>query len=206
MGKPDLEPTETHLRHSRQLKGFESYPTLFGNGKGSCLADGELKKFRARCKHQGERRGVGERHKLLMSLQGYSRIKALLADSPHAALLLTFLLRKAGKGLGTSCPSIILSSTTARTLSFLLPVRFRCSCHKTTLTLARKIKEKKIFSLLLLSVFQITELRPKFQQNIRFLLLLYIYLRKKKRHLPMTIDVAGEKRRGGSHVYVKIWD
>lgn len=65
MSKPDLEPTETHLRHSRQLKGFESYPTLFGNGKTSCLADGELqKKFRARCKHQGERRGVGERHKL----------------------------------------------------------------------------------------------------------------------------------------------
>lgn len=65
MSKPDLEPTETHLRHSRQLKGFESYPTLFGNGKASCLADGELqKKFRARCKHQGERRGVGERHKL----------------------------------------------------------------------------------------------------------------------------------------------
>ncbi len=75
-GRAALEPIESHLRYSRQLKGlegvFRSNPSRFGNGQASHLADSELQKtFRKSCQQQGERRGPRERHKLLTSLPGH---------------------------------------------------------------------------------------------------------------------------------------
>lgn len=125
----DLLYGGTHLRPSREFKGLRSNPNWFENGYVSHLVDKELqKKFRVRFKQRGEMGRLGERHKLLTSLQKYSRIKALL---------LTFLLKKDGKGPENSHLHI-LPSIADKTLWALLPVCFWCSCHKTTLALARK--------------------------------------------------------------------